>query len=56
MSIKYNLIDMNFNFTLGLVLDFSRSLVWSWVKIQDLIQDLYSERGLGQGLGFLPKT
>ena len=40
----------------GLVLDFSRSWVWSWVKIQDLIQDLYSERGLGLGLGFLPKT
>jgi len=37
-------------------LEFEQVLGLVWVKIQDLIQDFYSERGLGLGLGFLPKT
>ena len=36
--------------------DFSRSWICHWVKIQDLIQDLNSERGLGFLFQAWPKT
>ena len=39
------LSNINFNYVLDWVLDLSESWVWSWVKIQDLIQDHDSKIG-----------